>query len=206
MRTQRLTWVGLAFFVVGVASIAVGLMQSFGPFLLGVGDAETYEVPGAFEADLEPGVYTLFLRTTNTSQVGIVRLEETERFEIRSVSIRDPRGTPVPFESSINTTLQRGNEGYQSVVEFSAEFAGFYSFDVQTSAPTEALVYTSIAAVFRDGWPWAMLAVVGGLVGAMGVVMIGLAFARRPTKSERALQSERAMQEQPQLNQPPPAP
>jgi hypothetical protein len=161
--------VAVAFIVFGLLLGASTLFKIVPAVYGSFTSQHTVAVPGSTRLHLHAAKYVLFERTDGPPTI---RPDQVE--------VSAPNGEPVPVSTldSVSESITRGSRTYDGAVSFRAPTAGDYVVKV-TSEPREAIVARSIGDTLGAVAVWFLLAVLGGAVVVIGVVLLIIGFVRR---------------------------
>jgi hypothetical protein len=166
---------GLIAAVVGV----VALVSSFWSVING----PVYPVPATVRVHLGSGDYRVYELDRSGANVGGPPLVDSQ-----TLAVRAPGGSPVPVvETSRNETLTSGSERFDTVVRFHAPTDGIYTLRFRTASPTRVMIEHPLEDLVRDNLAWVGLIIIGGLLAALGFVMVIVGLVRRGSARRRAL-------------------
>lgn len=177
----------LVIMLVGVA-LAVPLVVRSVTSVAGAVSGPVHDLPASFEEDLDPGRYVVFERTGTTRRTGGLSATRNAAPTLTpsDVVVTGPDG------EEVETTVDRADE---TITRGSATFTGVVVFDVVTGGTheieisgdgQEVLVAPSLGRTFRSlGGPF-VLALGGGLVFLLGLVLLAVGIVRRSRQRPEA--------------------
>ena len=170
--------VGLGLVVPFIVSIVTAVKDTAG--------SEIFEAPDEVTRELDEGRWVIFERTSTSSSGGF-RLDGTSPdISPSDVTVTGPDGDEIEtsFDRS-HETVTRGSAEFTGVVVFDVEEPGTYEIEVDGDGQ-QVLVAPSLGQTFRSlGAPF-VLAMLGGLLFFVGLVMLIVGMVRRSSAKKRS--------------------
>ena len=145
--------------------------------------------PGSTQLHLRVGKYVLYERTGTRRGGSGFTFTNNGPLTIGpgQVQVTGPNGEPVPVGTlgNVSETITRGSRIYTGAVSFRSRAAGDYIVKVE-SEPRDVIVARSIGDTFAAIAGWFVVAILGGLVVAIGVVLLIIGIVRRGRASNAA--------------------
>ncbi|MHB8671778.1 MAG: DUF2510 domain-containing protein [Acidimicrobiales bacterium] len=130
--------------------------------------------PGVVERHLGSGTWMIFERTgTKSGDGGTTIITNAAQAGPTQVSVTDAAGVELSVRPvTVDETITRGTRVYTAELQFHVRDAGRYRIQVSTDSAGEVLVTRSLGETVRSLLALAGLAVAGGLVLLVGVVLL----------------------------------
>jgi hypothetical protein len=157
--------VGLVASIIGYALV----FSSFSSLL----NLPVYETPTTLAVECHAGDYYVY------QQAGPDRTDPTT-LTYNQVQVEDPRGAELTtWQGSGLETLTQNGVLYNGAVGFHVPVAGTYTVTIAAAQPSAVLVGPSLGATFQAALPALALAISGGLVMLIGIILLVIAAVRR---------------------------
>ena len=176
-------WLSITVFVIGALLAGIGGFLAFNGAFEAL-TAESFELPGAQQRDLEPGEYDVFASTGSftdfvgfsdvmVSDVTVTNLATNETIEVR--------------RQNNDLTLTRQTTNYIAIGIFTVDDAGTYEIEVGSDASERAVVSRSLL----DSWERVRVPLVAAGIGLIltligaAMLVIGIIRRARAKRSQR---------------------
>lgn len=150
----------------------------------------TVTVPGTEELQLGQGTYVVFEHTGNTNQYGpvTVRRDKGVTIDRQQLTVTAPDGQKIPVRNAQpNETIDRGSTRYVSAVRFTTPRSGRYALRFDTTERGDVMVRRPLGDLIVRRLPWIIDVGLGGLVTALGGILLLVGVTRRG-RARRAAQ------------------
>jgi Protein of unknown function (DUF2510) len=158
--------------VLFVRAAAGGLLESF--------STPVRVTPVDITVELDDRTYVIYQATARTFGAGAVTTDDGQAVNIspEDVSVVSSSGDRLVKESPrFDETIERGNVTYTGVVRFTVEKAGPYRIQIVGSGQ-QLIIAPSLLGSFGSAAAWLALIGVGGLLVAVGLVLLIVGFVR----------------------------
>jgi hypothetical protein len=181
----------------GVIPLLVGTIGGGVVLFRAVTTGQSISVPGAATLTLDSGTHLVYERTgTRSGGAGITFTNNSAvTIGAEDVNVTDPSGEPIPVREASGgiETITRDSRIYTGAVEFDVPSHGRYRVEVLAGRGGEALVAKSVGDSFERALPWIGVAVLGGLVAGVGLVMLIVGSVRRGAARRRGFSAYPAL-------------
>jgi hypothetical protein len=171
-----------------IALLFVGVLLIVPLVVRGVGSvartitARSHPTPGLIDVDLGSGRYFLYEWTGTSRRSGNFGFSNDRGISLTPsmVAVTGESGQAVPVSPVFSTeTITKGTKIYTAAVAFDTPRAGHYTIRVAGEQPGEVLVARPIGESFRRlGRPF-LVALLGGMIAALGLVLLIVGLVRR---------------------------
>lgn len=165
----------IAVFVIGALLVSVGGFLAFTGAFESL-TAESFELPGTQERELEPGDYDIFASTGSVTNFGGFSDVDASDVTVTNVATNE---TVDVRNQNLDLTLNRQTTSYVAIGIFTVEDAGTYEIEISSDASDRAVVGRSLL----DSWEQVRIPLVAAGVGLVltliGTVMIVVGIVRR---------------------------
>jgi hypothetical protein len=129
---------------------------------------------------LAKGDYMIYEETGTNSFGSAFSDNGTLTVTPNDVTVTDPDGVNVPvFDRSLRETTTNGGDSFSGVVRFTASISGDYVVEVRSTTPITLLVARPLSDSISSALGWFGLSLLGGIVFAVGVVLLIVGSVRR---------------------------
>lgn len=177
-------WLSMLVFVIGAVLAGVGGFLAFTGAFEAL-TAESFELPGSQQRDLEPGEYDVYASTGSITNIGATSDVQASEITVTNIATGE---TISVRNQNVYISLNRQTTSYVAVGIFTVDEAGTYEIDITSSASERAVVGRSVLSSWEQvRVPLVMLGF-GSLLTLVGVVMIVIGIVRRgrAKKAQRA--------------------
>ncbi|HEX3426680.1 MAG TPA: DUF2510 domain-containing protein [Acidimicrobiales bacterium] len=181
--------------VVALTVIAIGVVCAV-PCLVLVGtrvqrtlESSSLVTPGQASRHLSSGTWFIYQQTATRSGFGGVSFSSQHPTTLQpgDVTVTGPRGQVLPVSYvTVDDTITQQSGIYTAVVQFDVPSSGTYSLMVTTPS-SRILVARSLGDTFKGVVGFVLVGVAGGLLTAVGVVLLIVGIVRRSHAESRAL-------------------
>lgn len=171
----------LVVIALGLALLIPSLVQAVRPIASTL-TAPTMSTPGTATRDLEAGEHVVFQRTGTRSGNGGFTFGSDEGVTLASdeITIIGPDGEEIfAHPRAANETIDKNGATFTAAATFAAPVAGEYEITVSREEPGQVIVAPSITEDLGSSGRWFLLAIAGGLLGLLGVVLLIVGIVRR---------------------------
>lgn len=168
---------------IGLAGVLLGGIVAGVGFVKNLTTTDNIDVPGRARFHLDAGRYLVYERIgTETSGLG-TNFSEYGSISISAESVRviDASGGELTVrpDTGGTETITRNSEVYTGAVAFRVPSEGDYEVQILDGRPGRALVARALGDTVRRAIPWVGLAIISGLVGLTGAILLVVGSVRR---------------------------
>ncbi len=167
--------------LVAIGLVLVGIAVNGGwDFINGLFTADQHPVPGVFEEELKGDTtYVISIQTSSSVRAGPITSTRTRSIAVQRLVVIDPDGRAVTARADRHQTINRNGTEYSGVALLDTTVAGVYRIELDTSAPTTALVTRSLTDLDAGDVVWMAAGPIGALLVLGGGVSAVVGFVRR---------------------------